>query len=314
MKQTSAFFLLLVMMMTAGCGKISYKKTPGGMPYKIFRSGDTQRVESGDIIKISFIRKIKDSLVYNTTNGLPAYIPITNYKEPYDISEIWTDLRVGDSIITVQMVDTFIKRSPNGVPPNLKKGDRIETTVKVLQIFKSDSAAKADEQKETEAFLKKEINFLEKYLTEKGVKAQKTPSGAWVEIINPGTGNLLDSGKYVSVDYTGTSFSGKKFDSNTDPAFNHTQPLSFVLGAGQMIKGFDEGVMFLRVGGIAKVYIPSLLAYGPSPDPRTGIKPFEHLIFDIKVTDVKDKAPTRAELEELQKQQQQKIDTTQSKK
>ena len=313
MNQTGTILAAFSIFILAACGKMDYKKSPGGMPYKIYPSGDTLAIQTGDYVKIHFTRKIKDSMVYNSVNGLPAYVPITNSSEPYDISEIWTKLHVGDSVVTIQMIDTFIKRSPNGVPPHLKKGDRIVTTVKILEIFKSDSLARADEQKTTDAFLKNEITFLEKYLADIGIKAQKTTSGAWVEVINPGTGNLADSGNYVSVDYTGTSFSGKKFDSNTDPAFNHLQPLSFVVGSGQMIKGFDEGVRYLRPGGSAKVYIPSMLGYGPSPAPQSGIKPYEHLIFDIKLTAVKEKAPTREEQQEEMKKYQ-KIDTTQLKK
>lgn len=315
--KTGISIVVLISVLIAGCGRTNYQKTPGGMPYKIYRSGDTQRIVHGNFVKVSFTRKIKDSVAFTTDGGIPAYIPITQYLEPYDISELWTKLNLGDSLVTIQMVDTFLKRSPMGVPPSLKKGDRIVTTVKILKIFQTDSAAKADEQKENETFVTKEINFLDKYLKEKGIKAEKTPSGAWVQIINPGNGNPIDSGKFVSVDYTGTSFSGKKFDSNTDPAFNHVQPLQFVVGSGQMIKGFDEGVKLLTLGGEAKVYIPSMLAYGPSPDPRSGIKPYEHLIFDIKVTKVDDKAPTRAEMDALRKQQEQqeqKVDTTQGKK
>ena len=57
-----------------------------------------------------------------------------------------------------------------------------------------------------------------------------------------------------------------------------------------MIKGFDEAMFFMRKGSVSKVYIPSMLAYGPSPT-SPNIKPYEHLIFDIEVVDVMDKAP-----------------------
>jgi FKBP-type peptidyl-prolyl cis-trans isomerase len=305
-------FLLFTVIAAAiftGCAKAKYRKTAGGMPYQLFSSGDTQKVKAGNVIKVSFTRKIKDSLAYTTEGGMPAYIPITTYSEPYDISEIWTKLKLGDSVVTVQMMDTFIKRSPMGVPPNFKKGDRVVTTVKILQIFESDSLAKIDEKKYTDSMMAKEITFLEKYLAGKNITAQKTVSGAWVEIINPGTGNLIDSGKFVSVNYTGTSFSGKKFDSNTDSAFGHVQPLQFIVGSGQMIKGFDEGVRFMKLGGRARVYVPSMLGYGGNPDPRSGIKPYEHLIFDLTVTDVKDKAPTRSEMDQMDK----KVDVPQHK-
>lgn len=86
--------------------------------------------------------------------------------------------------------------------------------------------------------------------------------------------------------------SGKVFDSNTDSAFNHLGPLSFTVGIGQMIKGFDEGVRFMKKGGKAKIYIPSVLAYAGNP-PSPEIKPYENLVFEVTVLDVQDSAPAR---------------------
>jgi len=184
---------------------------------------------------------------------------------------------------------------PGQIPPQFKKGDRILTYVKILGIFTNDSAKSVDEEKVRTAFAQNEIQAVEAFVKSKNISTVKTPSGAFVEIINPGTGNLIDSGKYVSVNYTGTTFEGKKFDSNTDSAFNHVQPLSFTVGTGQMIKGFDEAMKFLKPGGSAKVYMPSMLGYGAAPPPgSTVIKPYENLIFEFTVTDVKDKAPETA--------------------
>ena len=130
-----------------------------------------------------------------------------------------------------------------------------------------------------------------------------------MQVIDPGTGNLIDSGKYVSVKYTGTSFSGKMFDSNIDTSFHHTEPISFVVGTGQMVKGFDESVMFMRLGTRARVYIPSMLAYGGNPGTQL-IKPYEHIMFDMTVTDVQNESPKQKNLE----QQKEKLDKAQSKK
>jgi FKBP-type peptidyl-prolyl cis-trans isomerase len=70
-----------------------------------------------------------------------------------------------------------------------------------------------------------------------------------------------------------------------DSTFGHVEPMSFTVGVGQMIKGFDEAVVGLKEGTKAKIYIPSMLAYGAQP-PSPQIKPFEHLIFDVEVLDV----------------------------
>ena len=298
-----------------GCSKASYKKTKGGMPYQLFKGKDTQQIKAGDFVKIQFTQKIKDSVYFTTVGGLPQYQQITDQQSPYDISELWTSLRVGDSVVATQMIDTFMKRNPQGIPPQFKKGDKIMTYIKVLAIFKSDSLARADYEKGNKEWLAGEIKTIEKYLSDKKITAQKTPSGALVEIINPGTGNLIDSGKYISVKYTGTSWSGKKFDSNLDSAFGHMELLSFVVGTqgpGGMMKGFDEGVRLMRLGTKGKVYIPSTLGYAGSPQTPL-IKPYENLIFDIEVVDVKDKMPVQPQMSN-QPPPVQKVDVPQPKK
>ena len=288
------FLFLFAGVLLVSCNKATYKKSKGGMPYQLFKGKDTQQVKAGDIIKLQFTQKIKDSVYFTTIGGLAEYRKVNPEQVmPYDISEIWTTLRVGDSLVTTQMMDTFIKRDPARIPPQFKKGDKIMSYVKIIAVFTSDSAAQADYEKMTKDLQAGEIKTIEKYLADKKITAQKTPSGAYVEIINPGTGNLIDSGNNISVNYTGTSWSGKKFDSNVDSAFGHVGPAPFVVGAvgqGASIKGFDEGMKFLRLGAKAKFYIPSMLGYGGNPS-SPNIKPFENLIFDIEILDVQEGAP-----------------------
>ena len=76
--------------------------------------------------------------------------------------------------------------------------------------------------------------------------------------IEVGEGPVAVSGKEVTVHYTGTFPNGKKFDSSVD----RDEPFSFKLGAGRVIKGWDEGVSGMRIGGKRKLFIPASLAYG----------------------------------------------------
>lgn len=287
-------YLILLMVAIASlvaCTNSSMKKTAGGMPYKLIRSKDTQSVYPGCYVKLNVTQKINDSVTMTTADGIPIYLFVSNTnKQNYDVSELWTSLHKGDSVTMTQMMDTFIKRSPQSIPPQFKNGDRIITSLRVIDVFSSDSIAKLDEEKERKNFVATEGSRIEKYLADKKITAQKTPSGAYVSISKEGEGEKIDSGKWVSLRYTGTSWSGKKFDSNTDSSFHHTEPLNFVLGVQQMIKGFDEGLFFFKKGSVGKIYIPSMLGYGPSPS-SPNIKPYEALIFDIEVLDVKDQAP-----------------------
>jgi len=288
------FLFLFAGLLLVSCNKATYKKSKGGMPYQLFKGKDTQQVRTGDIVKIQITQKIKDSVYFTTGGGLSEYRKISPEQVmPYDISEIWTGLRLGDSLITTQMLDTFIKRDPARIPPQFQKGDKIMTYIKILKIFTSDSAAQADFEKMIKDWQANEATVIEKYLADKKITAQKTPSGSYVEIINPGTGNLIDSGNHISVNYSGTSWSGKKFDSNVDSAFGHVGPSPFIVGAvgqGASIKGFDEGMKFLRLGAKAKFYIPSMLGYGGNPT-SPNIKPYENLIFDIEILDVSQGPP-----------------------
>ncbi len=283
--------LLAAITSLVACNNNTMKKTAGGMPYKIIRSKDTQSVYAGSYVKLNVTQKINDSVTMTTSDGIPVYLFISNTNtQTYDVSELWTSLHRGDSVTMTQMMDTFIKRSPQSIPPKFKNGDRIITSVRVLAVFPSDSVAKADEEKERKGFTAAEGAKIEKYLADKKITAQKTPSGAYVSITKEGEGNNIDTGKWVSVKYTGTSWSGKKFDGNTDSSFHHMDPLNFVIGVQPMIKGFDEGMFFFKKGSVGRIYIPSMLGYGPSPT-SPNIKPYEALIFDIEVLDVKDKAP-----------------------
>src|SRR6185369_5044299 len=109
-----------------------------------------------------------------------------------------------------------------------------------------------------------------------------TPSGLTYLITKKGTGRQLKAGDTVVLNYTGTLTNGVKFDSSYD----RNEPLAFKLGAGQVIKGWDEGVGKLRVGDHAILMIPGKLAYGPRGVPNV-IPTDATLIFIIEVIDVK---------------------------
>ena len=102
----------------------------------------------------------------------------------------------------------------------------------------------------------------------------KTPSGLEYWDIKPGTGPTAEKGQPVKVHYTGWLTTGKKFDSSVDSG----KPFSFTLGAGEVIKGWDEGVAGMKVGGKRQLKIPSQLAYGEKGYP--GVIPNATLIFD----------------------------------
>lgn len=97
-----------------------------------------------------------------------------------------------------------------------------------------------------------------------------------------GTGTEATEGKTVTVHYVGTLTDGSKFDSSRD----RNQGFSFRLGAGQVIKGWDQGVAGMKVGGLRKLTIPPELGYGSRGFPGA-IPPNSTLIFEVELLDVK---------------------------
>lgn len=113
------------------------------------------------------------------------------------------------------------------------------------------------------------------------LKASKTASGLNYFITECGAGEKLKSGDKVTVNYTGLLTDGTKFDSSLD----RNQTFSFPLGAGKVIKGWDEGVQLLHVGDRATFIIPSTLGYGTRGAGGV-IPPNATLIFIIEVVGI----------------------------
>ncbi len=110
----------------------------------------------------------------------------------------------------------------------------------------------------------------------------KTESGLEYVEIEAGTGDQAKVGKTVRVHYTGKFLDGKVFDSSV----SRGDPLEFKLGAGRVIKGWDEGIALMKVGGKAQLTIPPQLAYGASGAGGV-IPPNAILVFDVELISIK---------------------------
>ena len=107
---------------------------------------------------------------------------------------------------------------------------------------------------------------------------QTTESGLIIEDQQLGDGDEAVAGKHVTVHYTGWLLDGDKFDSSLD----RNQPFSFALGAGQVIRGWDEGVQGMQVGGKRRLTIPANLGYGAAGAGGV-IPPNATLVFDVEL-------------------------------
>ncbi|MFA5999610.1 MAG: FKBP-type peptidyl-prolyl cis-trans isomerase [Candidatus Paceibacterota bacterium] len=110
--------------------------------------------------------------------------------------------------------------------------------------------------------------------------------GVKITILKEGTGDVAKAGDTVAMNYTGQFLDGRAFDSNVDPKFGHVEPFVFVLGAGQVIKGWDVGVAGMKVGEKRNLVIEPAYAYGENGAGGV-IPPNATLSFEVELLAIK---------------------------
>jgi FKBP-type peptidyl-prolyl cis-trans isomerase FkpA len=294
--KTIASYLLgsMVLLGAVSCTTSEFKKTKSGLLYKIYSDGKGETAKKGQFLKLNVVEKIRDSVMYTTEGSFPFYMPVDSPRPVYSHTEILSLLRKGDSAVVVLLADSLIRKSGGqGLPPFIKKKDKITITFRVLDVFASETLLTVDREAELVKEKAKEVKAVEAYLADNKINAEKTAKGTYVVVESQGDGPQADSGKQVSVRYTGRLFpSGKPFESNMTGPGN--EPYKFVIGQAQIIQGWDDGLRKFKKGGKGKLYIPAFLAYDQQPNGPSH-KPFENLMFDVEVVDVTDAPKTPAQ-------------------
>ncbi len=132
------------------------------------------------------------------------------------------------------------------------------------------SSCKSDSNDGNSADEEKKI--LEQYISDNGITVNPTASGLYYIEKIVGTGKRAENGNSCTVQYTGKFLNGNVFDSGV---------YTFVLGSGKVIKGWDEGIAKMNVGGSATLILPSSLAYGSSG--AGSIPPYTSLVFEVQL-------------------------------
>jgi FKBP-type peptidyl-prolyl cis-trans isomerase len=288
-------FSLPLLILLVGCGNADYERNQDGLIYKIHKVGKGEKIKPKSFLKVHQKAYMDDTVFINTFDKLPAYGFFDSLTAPtHDFLDILDQMRVGDSAIVIRAVDTLAKRGMLNYNDRFKKGSTIKVIVKVLAVLPSEQALEDDRQKEMDAYKKAEIADLEKHVS--GLKlsnVNKKPEGVFIQIEKEGTGLAIESGDEVSMKYTGKLLDGTVFDSNIDTTFGHTDPFNFTVGMRQVIEGWDLGVLNLKQGTKAKLFIPSMLGYGPQAQ-GPNLPAYSNLVFDVEVLNVK-KAQSKAD-------------------
>ncbi len=306
MKKTNILLFIVSIVFLASCSD-GFKKTKTGLKYKIFESASGEKLNPGDLVKFQYKVIYKDSVVQTTYGTLPAFDMVDPNGRHHDFSEVLSKLKVGDSLVTIQLHDSLASNPAYGVPRYLKKGQTQQSTLKIVAVYKENpatgksarDAAFSDYEKEVMTFKAKEMAAIEKYLSQNNIKADKLNDNFYLQILEEGNGAKADSGKVVGINYSGAVIGGRFFDSNVDKAKqvakHDLETFYFTAKESGAIQGLLEAITYFKVGTKANVYIPSLLAYGPQGTAPV-VKPYQNLMFEIELVSVKDKTEENEEL------------------
>lgn len=286
------------------------KETPSGYKFTVIKKGDGVASKQGQILVLNFLFKDGKDSVWNDSRKsvFPTMIMVQDSIPGNDpILEVFRMLTKGDSVTVKLPAKTlFEKTFQSQIPPGVDSTSQFTFEIGVIDILSEDQArqmqsdivAKQNEKAmlaEAEQHAK-DTSIIAVHLKEKAIKAQKTRSGISYVVNKTGKGEYAKAGQTVRINYTGYLLDGTCFDSSIESVarvnnvYNEMRapygPIEFVLGAQQVIPGWEEAIGLMNKGASMTVYIPSTMAYGPRRRSEI-IGENSILKFEMEVVDIK---------------------------
>jgi len=300
--QIAILFVALLAVIITSCGKSKYpgfKETDNGLYYKFhIENKDAKKPAVGDILVAELTVRTADSTLFTNSGNPQRLFKLDTSYYKGDLNEGLSMMGIGDSATFIISADS-LKKVMN-LPPFIKPGEVLYYDIKIKEIISKDVAEKeknemmVKQQKMVEEAKANESKDLEKYLTENKIKVKPTASGLYFIDLKKGNGAKAEKGKKVKVNYTGKLTNGTVFDtsveaeakkSNTYNEKRPYEPIEFTLGNGEVIPGWDEGISMMKVGGKARLVIPSKIGYGER-GAGNSIPPCAVLVFEVELVAV----------------------------
>lgn len=300
MKKILGISLLILSGLMQAHAQPGYQRTPKGAAYRIFARNTGPKIKPDDIVTFQVIQKTdRDSVLFSSyASGRPVQIKVQPSQNVADLMEVFPLLAVSDSAIVKIPADSVFKGAPAMQrPPFLPAGSHINYLIKVVKV-QSLSEAMSEANAALEKLKQAEAAEANRYVTANKLMPKSTPSGLRYIITRASAKRKPLRGDTLLVNYTGRLTSGKVFDSSiaaeaqagglNQPGRNY-EPIQVIVGQGQVIPGWDEGLLLLNEGSKAIFIIPSNLGYGAQGAGE--IKPYSTLIFNVELVKVKPAKP-----------------------
>lgn len=275
-----------------------FQKNDKGVLYRIYKSGDTAKAKLTDVITFNFVQKTdKDSVLTSSyANGGAVKIQIQPSQNIGDLMDIFPLFAAKDSAAVKVPTDSIFKGHEESRPPFLGKGSYLVFNIKIERVQKLADAI-AERNAQMEQLKVAEASGIEKYIADQKLAVKTTPSGLKYVITKASLKPKPANGDTVFVNYVGHTLQGKVFDTSVEAVAKTAgtyqqgrpyEPIKVVLGAQQVIPGWEEGLLLLNEGAKATFVIPSSIGYGERGYPGSEyIKPFTPLVFELELVKVK---------------------------
>jgi FKBP-type peptidyl-prolyl cis-trans isomerase FkpA len=302
------FLIIALASFVTANAQTDLQHAPGGATYQIYTHNPGDKVKVNDVVTFDFIQKTdKDSVLMSSYGtGKKAQAQIVDPKTVTDwvavnLMEIFPLLAVNDSVLIKLPTDSIFKGHEDQRPAFFPKGSGLNFVIKVNRIqslndaIAEKNAGEAKVKAENDKIKASEAPARVKYIADHKLVLKTTPSGLEYVITKKSLKPKPLKGDTLLVNYTGRTLDDKVFDSSIESvakgaALNQPgrdyAPIQFVVGAGNVIPGWDEGLLLVNEGGKATLVIPSNLAYA---DKGAGddIKPYSSLVFDVELVKIK---------------------------
>lgn len=252
-----------------------------GIYVVVSKKGNGKLVKVGNYAKVNL--KISttssDEFLYNSAEQMPEGIEMmigtAYFGMGFDL--VLQDKKVGamfKAIVPSSMA--FGERGAEGIVPPYTT---LIYDCEILNTFTEDEYAAITKKKNDER-LAKQASEIKNYVKSNGFDPNPDADGIYMKNLVPGTGEVVGSGRKVSVHYTGTLLNGTVFDSSV----GRGQPFQFIVGAGEVIPGWDKVVSTMKVGEKSIFIIPSAMGYGAQASGP--IPAYSTLVFEIEVMEI----------------------------
>jgi len=300
MKKYIYSLLIFCVLASTANAQTNLQRTPEGAQYLIFTHSPGNKIQVNDVITMDVVQKTdKDSVLFSSyVTGHPGKVQVQAPQDATDLSgkvfmEVFPLMAANDRVLVKIPTDSIFKGHEESRPPFLPAGSYINFYIKVEKVQSLNDAI-AERNADMAAMHTAETAAVAKYIADNKLIVKTTPSGIKYFITKTAIKPRPLNGDTVSVNYTGKLLNGTVFDSSVAAVAAKAglqqdgrtyEPFKFALGHGDVIKGWDEGLLLLHEGEKATFIFPSSLAYGEQGSGP--IPPYSPLVFDVELVHVK---------------------------